>query len=103
MWVDVASVVGKALGMGAAQTAHFGAACVRLSRVAMRQMDGRHRVEHFRSGELHRLHPAENPPGVGWAIGTGGLFRDGVRVAYEAEVQLRGPGSVAVRVPAARS
>jgi hypothetical protein len=60
-------------------------------------MDGSYRVEHFRSGELHRLHPAEAPPGVGWAIGTGGLFRDGVRVAYEAEVQLSGPGSVAVR------
>jgi hypothetical protein len=60
-------------------------------------MDGSHRVEHFRSGELHRLHPAEDPPGVGWAIGTGGLFRDGVRIAYEAEVQLSGPGSVAVR------
>ena len=39
----------------------------------------------------------DEPPGIGWAIGTGGLFRDGVRIAYEAEVQLSGPGSVAVR------
>jgi hypothetical protein len=60
-------------------------------------MDGGYRVGQFRSGELHRLHPAEDPPGVGWAIGTGGLFRDGVRIAYEAEAQLSGPGSVAVR------
>jgi hypothetical protein len=60
-------------------------------------MDGSYRVEHFRSAELHRLHPAEDPPGVGWAIGTGGLFHDGVRVGYEAEVQVSGPGSVAVR------
>jgi hypothetical protein len=60
-------------------------------------MDGSYRVEHFRNGELHRLHPAEDPPRVGWAIGTGGLFHDGVRIAYEAEVQLSGPGSVAVR------
>lgn len=60
-------------------------------------MDRSYRVEHLRSGELHRLHPAEDPPKVGWAIGTGGLFLDGVRIAYEAEVQLSGPGSVAVR------
>jgi hypothetical protein len=60
-------------------------------------MDGLYRVENFRSGELHRLHPAEDPPGVGWAIGPGGLFRDGVRVGYEAEVQVSGPGSLAVR------
>lgn len=60
-------------------------------------MNGSYRVQQLRSGELHRLHPAEVPPGVGWAIGTGGLFRDGVRLAYEAEVQLSGPGSVAVR------
>ena len=43
----------------------FGAACVRSSRVAICQMDVSYRVEHFRSGELHRLHPAEDPPG--WA------------------------------------
>jgi hypothetical protein len=60
-------------------------------------MDGRYRIEHLRSGELHRLHPAEDPPGVGWAIGTTGLFHDGVKVAHEAEVQVSGPGSVAVR------
>jgi len=60
-------------------------------------METGYRVECFRSSELHRLHPAEDPPGVGWAIGTGGLFRDGVRVAYDAEVQVSGPASVAVR------
>jgi hypothetical protein len=60
-------------------------------------MDRGYRVEHFRGGELHRLHPAEDPPGIGWAIGAGGLFRDGVRIAYEAAVQLSGPGSLAVR------
>jgi hypothetical protein len=60
-------------------------------------MDGKYRIEHLRSGELHRLHPAEDPPGVGWAIGAGGLFRDGVRVAFEAGVQVSAPGSVAVR------
>jgi hypothetical protein len=60
-------------------------------------MDGSYRTEHFRTGELHRLHPAEDPPGIGWAIGAGGLFRDGVRVAYEAEVHVSGLGSVAVR------
>lgn len=60
-------------------------------------MDGSYRIERLRSSELHRLHPAEDPPGVGWAIGTGGLFRDGARIAYEAEVQVNGPGSVVVR------
>jgi hypothetical protein len=34
---------------------------------------------------------------LGLAIGTGGLFRDGVRIGHEAEAQLSGPGSVAVR------
>jgi len=62
-----------------------------------RKMESGYRIEHFRNSELHRLHPAEDPPGVGWAIGTGGLFRDGARVGYDAEVQVSGPGSVAVR------
>ena len=60
-------------------------------------MDDGYRVEHFRSGELHRLHASENPPAVGWALSAGGLFRDGVRIAYEVDVQLSGPGSVTVR------
>jgi hypothetical protein len=66
-------------------------------RVTICRVDSSYRIEHFRSSELHRLHPQEGPPSVGWAIGTGGLFRDGVRIAYEAEVQVSGPGSVAVR------
>jgi hypothetical protein len=60
-------------------------------------MSDSYRVEQLRSSELHRLHPAEDPPEVGWAIGTGGLFRDGMRIAFEAEVQLSGPGTLAVR------
>jgi hypothetical protein len=75
----------------------LGQGSARSSRVATAQMDGGYRIERFRSSELHRLHPAEDPPVVGWAIGTGGLFRDGVRIADEAELQVSGPGSVVVR------
>ena len=60
-------------------------------------MQSPYRVQRFRSSELYRLHPAEDPPLVGWALGADGLFRDGVRVAYDTEVQISGPDSVEIR------
>lgn len=60
-------------------------------------MESDYRVQRFRSTELYRLSPAERPPLIGWAIGADGLFRDGVRVAYQTEVQISGPGSIEVR------
>jgi hypothetical protein len=60
-------------------------------------VDSDYRVQRFRSAELYRLHPAEQPPMIGWSIGADGLFRDGVRVAYHTEVQISAPGSIEVR------
>ena len=60
-------------------------------------MEGSYRTQRFRSRELYRLRAAEAPPAVGWALGADGLFRDGVRVAYHAEVQISGPDSVEIR------
>jgi hypothetical protein len=60
-------------------------------------MESVYRVQRFRSSEVHRLNPAEAPPRIGWAIGADGLFRDGVRLAYDAEVQISAPGSIEIR------
>ena len=55
------------------------------------------RIQRFSNpNDARRLNFGEQPPSSGWASGPNGLFRDGVKIADQIDVQI---GRVDVRAP----